>query len=101
VTPVGTEPPRELRVSREELARMTDLRPTTLAALEAAGLIAAHPHHGMYGEDAVQIGRAAARLEAFGIEPRHLRAFKTAGGVSARAWVSRINRRGARIERRG
>ncbi|HEX7880951.1 MAG TPA: homoserine kinase, partial [Candidatus Eisenbacteria bacterium] len=30
-----------------------------------------------------------------------VRAFRIAGGVGARSWISRINRRGARIERRG
>jgi DNA-binding transcriptional MerR regulator len=83
VTPVGATPPRELRVSREELTRMTDLTPQLLAELETAGLIAPHPHHGLYGEDAVQIGRAAAQLAGFGIEPRHLRAFKTAADREA------------------
>lgn len=83
VGPAGTAPPREVRLDREELARATDLRPTTLAALEAAGLITPHPHHGTYGADAVQIGRVAAQLAAFGIEPRHLRAFKVAADREA------------------
>jgi DNA-binding transcriptional MerR regulator len=79
----GSAPPREVRLSHDELARLTDLRPTTLAALETAGLITPHPRTGLFGEDAVQIGRAAAQLAAFGIEPRHLRAFKTAADREA------------------
>jgi DNA-binding transcriptional MerR regulator len=82
VSPADTAQ-REVRLDREELARATDLRPTTLAALEAAGLITPHPHHGLFGEDAVQIGRAAAQLAAFGLEPRHLRVFKVAADREA------------------
>lgn len=74
---------RDVRLDRDDLARVTDLRPTTLAALEAAGLISANPHTGMFGAEAVQIGAAAAQLAAFGIEPRHLRAFKTAADREA------------------
>jgi DNA-binding transcriptional MerR regulator len=76
-------PAREIRLTREDLLRVTELRETALAALETAGLIAAHPRTGSYGEDAVQIGRAAAQLAAFGFEPRHLRAFKTAADREA------------------
>lgn len=83
---VQTESPRdrrEVRLTRDDLARATDLRPTTLAALESAGLLAADQRTGLFDDDAVQIGRAAAQLASFGIEPRHLRAFKTAADREA------------------
>jgi hypothetical protein len=48
-----------------------------LGQLEAFGLITAGPT-GHYDTDALVIAQAAKELSEFGLEPRHLRAFKTA-----------------------
>ena len=49
-----------------------------LEQLEAYGLVRSRPGTGHYDGEALVIARTAAELAAFGIEPRHLRAFKTA-----------------------
>mgnify|MGYP001792583459 FL=1 len=49
----------------------------TLEALSTDGLL--RPDSGgHYGEPALTVARAAGALAAYGIEPRHLRAFRTA-----------------------
>lgn len=67
----------ELRLSRDELLTAADLAEDTLAPLEQYGLITAGSG-GYYDGAALVIARAAASLAKFGVEPRHLRAFKTA-----------------------
>jgi hypothetical protein len=53
-----------------------------LDELESYGLIAARGD-GHFGADAVAVLRAAAALAQFGIEPRHLRPFRTAADREA------------------
>jgi DNA-binding transcriptional MerR regulator len=59
-----------LRLSRKELLK--------IAELEQFGLITARPGTGHYDTDALVIATTARELAEFGLEPRHLRAFKTA-----------------------
>ena len=49
-----------------------------LEDLESYGLVVPRPGSAPYDNDAIVIARTAAELASFGIEPRHLRAFKTA-----------------------
>jgi DNA-binding transcriptional MerR regulator len=66
-----------LRLTREELAASAGLDAPTLEALDTFGLL--RPDGGgHYGEAALAIAHAAAGLAAYGIEPRHLRPFRTA-----------------------
>ena len=46
--------------------------------LESFGLVDARAGSGHYDADALVVARTAGELAAFGIEPRHLRAFRTA-----------------------
>jgi hypothetical protein len=69
--------PATLRLSREELLNATGLLPEQLTELEQFGLIAARTG-GHYDDDALAIGKVVADMARFGIEGRHLRAFRTA-----------------------
>ncbi|WP_312855991.1 transcriptional regulator FtsR [Nocardioides stalactiti] len=65
------------RLSRKELIKIAEIGEDVLAQLEDFGLISALPT-GHYDTDALVIAQAAKELAEFGLEPRHLRAFKTA-----------------------
>jgi DNA-binding transcriptional MerR regulator len=69
--------PAALRLSREELLNAVGLRDAQLAELEQFGLITARPG-GHYDDDALAVGKVVADLARFGLEGRHLRAFRTA-----------------------
>lgn len=66
-----------LRLSREELLNSTGLREQQLSELEQFSLISARPG-GLYDDDALAIGKVVADMARFGIEGRHLRAFRSA-----------------------
>jgi DNA-binding transcriptional MerR regulator len=68
----------ELRLSRQELLTGADIDPEVLDAIESFGLL--RPSHGgtHYDANALVVARTVAAMSGFGIEPRHLRAFKTA-----------------------
>jgi DNA-binding transcriptional MerR regulator len=66
-----------LRLTREELAASAGLDSATFEALETFGLVRADPS-GHYGEAALAVAHTAAALAAYGLEPRHLRPFRTA-----------------------
>ncbi|KAA1416024.1 MerR family transcriptional regulator [Nocardioides humilatus] len=65
------------RLSRKELVKIAEIGDDLLGQLEDFGLISAGPT-GHYDTDALVIAQAARELAEFGLEPRHLRAFKTA-----------------------
>jgi DNA-binding transcriptional MerR regulator len=69
--------PAELRLSREELLRRAGLDDALLRALEQHGLISVR-NGGGYDADALEVASAAARLNEYGFEPRHLRAYRAA-----------------------
>jgi DNA-binding transcriptional MerR regulator len=66
----------ELRLSREELMSRAGLDDSLLRALEQHGLISVR-NGGGYDADALEVAAAAARLNEYGFEPRHLRAYRT------------------------
>lgn len=66
-----------LRLTRAELAEAAGLDTPTLEALETFGLVRPDAG-GHYGESALAVAHAAAALSAYGLEPRHLRPFRTA-----------------------
>jgi DNA-binding transcriptional MerR regulator len=72
----------EVRMTRAELLSESELTATSLAELEQFGLLAAGPG-GYFDADSVQIARTAAVLLADGLEPRHLRSFRTAADREA------------------
>jgi hypothetical protein len=66
-----------MRISREELLNAAGLRVDQLSELEQFGLITKRPG-GHYDDDALAVGKIVADLARFGLEGRHLRAFRTA-----------------------
>jgi len=66
----------QLRLSREELLQSSGLNDAQLVELESFGLVTIKGRY--FDADALAVSRAVAEMAAFGIEPRHLRAFKTA-----------------------
>jgi DNA-binding transcriptional MerR regulator len=66
-----------LRLTRGELASAAGLDPDTLEALETFGLLHADAT-GHFGDGALTVAHTAAALAAYGLEPRHLRPFRTA-----------------------
>jgi DNA-binding transcriptional MerR regulator len=68
----------ELRLSRAELLSSAEIDEELLEQLETFGLVRARTGAAPYDGDALVIAKTAGELAAFGLEPRHLRAFKTA-----------------------
>ena len=66
------------RVSRRELLKIVGLTEEQLVELEGFGLLAGRPGTGDFDGDDLVVARAARDLADFGLEPRHLRAFRTA-----------------------
>ncbi|KRB73837.1 MerR family transcriptional regulator [Nocardioides sp. Root190] len=66
-----------LRLSRKELIKVAEIDQALLAQLEDFALISPSAT-GHYDTDALVIAQTAKELADFGIEPRHLRAFRTA-----------------------
>jgi DNA-binding transcriptional MerR regulator len=72
--------PTRIRLSREDLLERAGVGPNAddlLAALLKAGVITAGPG-GFFDEHAVIILQCARALSDYGVEPRHLRAFRSA-----------------------
>lgn len=65
------------RLSAPELCARASLSPEQLDSLVAFGLVQPGAS-GWYDEVSVEVASAAGELAGFGIEPRHLRAFRTA-----------------------
>jgi DNA-binding transcriptional MerR regulator len=85
----GSPPPEsfgadasDLRLSRTELLTAADIEEPLLEQLEAFGLVKPRPggsqSRAPYDGDALVIAKTAGELATFGLEPRHLRAFRTA-----------------------
>ncbi len=72
----------QVRMTRAELLAQSGLTATSLAELEQFGLISAG-HGGYFDADAVHGAGTAAELLAVGLEPRHLRSFRTAADREA------------------
>lgn len=67
----------ELRLSRNELIDAASIDADQLGTLEQYGLVTARPG-GFYDGDALVIAKTVAEMSRFGLEPRHLRAFRAA-----------------------
>jgi DNA-binding transcriptional MerR regulator len=75
--PAAGAEPVEARVSRTDLLARTGLTERALQALEQHGLVSPQ-RGGGYDADAVEVAHAAALLAEYGLEPRHLRAYRAA-----------------------
>ncbi|WP_375498944.1 MerR family transcriptional regulator [uncultured Jatrophihabitans sp.] len=69
--------PAAMRMSKAELCNAAGLRADQLGELEQFGLVNAKPG-GYYDDDALAVATIVADLARFGLEGRHLRAFRTA-----------------------
>lgn len=68
----------DLRISRRELAKIAEVSDELVDQLEQFGLIRPLPGTGHFDTDALVVAQTARELADYGLEPRHLRAFKTA-----------------------
>lgn len=68
----------DLRLSRKELLKVAEVGEELLEQLEQFGLVRVRPGTRHYDADALVVARTARELAEFGLEPRHLRAFKAA-----------------------
>lgn len=73
-----TDAGRELRLSRAELCESAEISDELLSQLEDFGLVKGRASQGWYDGAALVIAKTVGELAAFGVEPRHLRAFRTA-----------------------
>jgi len=70
--------PSDVRLSREELLLAAGLDNAQLEQLEQYGLLAVRGKGNHYDADALVVARTVAEMARFGIEARHLRAYRTA-----------------------
>ncbi len=68
---------KELRLTQEELLEQAGIDAPALAELQQYGLVRPGPA-GFFDPDAVLVARTVKAMTEFGIEPRHLRAFRAA-----------------------
>lgn len=73
----GAVAPAHVRLSREDLLQRSGVDDALLSALLKAGVITTGPG-GFFDEHAVVILQCARALADYGVEPRHLRAFRSA-----------------------
>ncbi|HPX36085.1 MAG TPA: MerR family transcriptional regulator [Mycobacterium sp.] len=66
-----------VRLTREDLLARSGVSPELLTALRKEGIITTGPG-GLFDEHSVVIAQCAGALGEYGIEPRHLRAFRSA-----------------------
>lgn len=74
---VSAVAPTQVRLSREDLQRRSGVDDELLTALVKAGVITTGPA-GFFDEHSVLIVQCARALAEYGVEPRHLRAFRSA-----------------------
>lgn len=74
--PPPSAPRQPLRLSRQELLEASGLTETALAELERTQIVLPKRGTSHYTRDALTLAIAARRLGEFGIDGRHLRAFK-------------------------
>ena len=98
-TAPAAAPKQPLRLSRAELIEASGLTETALAELERTQIVL--PRHGTshYGRDELTLAIAARRMGEYGIDGRHLRAFKMSAdrevGLVEQAIAPHLRRAGA------
>ena len=70
--------PAEIRLTRDELLAESGLEPDQLDQLEQYGLLPRRGTGGHYDGDALVVATTVAQMARYGIEARHLRAYRTA-----------------------
>ena len=88
-----------VRLSRQELLEASGLSDNALSELERTQIVATRRGTAHYGRDALTIAIAARRLAEYGIDGRHLRAFKLSAerevGLVEQAIAPYVRRAGA------
>ena len=74
----GPAPASDLRMSRAELLANSGLTDKQLTELMDFGMLKPRPGARYFDADALVVAETIAKLTAFGLEPRHIRAFKSA-----------------------
>ena len=74
--PPMTAPKQPLRLSRDDLLQASGLTEPALAELERTQIVSPRRGSNHYGRDALTLAIAARRMAEYGIDGRHLRAFK-------------------------
>jgi hypothetical protein len=74
----GTTPTQDIRLSRRELLANSGLDAAHLDQLIEFGMIRFRAGTKYFDADALAVATTVADLANFGLEPRHIRAFKTA-----------------------
>jgi DNA-binding transcriptional MerR regulator len=74
----GPSPASELRMSRAELLANSGLTEAQLSDLMEFGMLRPRPGTRYFDADALVVAETIASLMTFGLEPRHIRAFKSA-----------------------
>ncbi|MFC9517109.1 MerR family transcriptional regulator [Nocardiaceae bacterium NPDC056970] len=82
VSPEEFRPDREVRISRDDLLERSGIDAKFLGELLRSGLVVPGAA-GFFDEDAVLLARTAKSMSEFGLEVRHLRAFKLAADREA------------------
>ncbi|MFD4367433.1 MerR family transcriptional regulator [Rhodococcus sp. NPDC058521] len=82
VSPEDFRSDREVRVGREDMIARAGIDEKFLGELVRAGLVVPGPA-GFFDEEAVALARTAKSMSEFGLEVRHLRAFKLAADREA------------------
>lgn len=95
--------PAPITLDRAALCEEAGVSDAQLERIEQYGLLAPSSD-GTYDDDAVVIAQAVAQLEQFGVEPRHLRAYRSAAdreiGLFTQVLAPLIRQRGADSRRR-
>ncbi len=78
VTYEGQDVTRELRISADELVESSGLTHEQLAELRSFGLVSPRTGTEYFDAEALVVARTASRFADYGLEPRHLRVFKSA-----------------------
>ncbi|SDT47159.1 transcriptional regulator FtsR [Microlunatus soli] len=95
----GRQPSKPIRLSRADLLQASGLTDSALTELESIQVVVPRRGTQYYGREALAIAVAARRLAVYGIDSRHLRAFKLAAdreiGLVEQAIAPHV-RRGAR-----
>jgi len=102
-TPAPTESSDSEHVSREELRERAGVTEEQLQQMEQYGLLTARPG-GFFDAEAVEIATVVAQLGRYGVEPRHLRAHRTAAdreiGLFAQVVAPLVRQRGPEARER-
>jgi DNA-binding transcriptional MerR regulator len=75
-TPVPVPPKQPLRLSRQDLLEASGLSEAALVDLERTQIVVPKRGTSHYGREALTLAIAAKRMAEYGIDSRHLRAFK-------------------------